>query len=996
MPGPVRRLCHRTAGAVAVGWVVLSAAVSFAQPIGPAGIAAAGAELPVGLEPFFVTGSLIKRTDYEGPSPIKTIPRSEIQRVAGTGLADVLGVLPEATNLAINENTANSDTRGATALDLRSLGPANTLVLVDGRRQAPNGIAADGVTFVDINRFPLAMIERVEVLKDGAAAIYGADATAGVVNIILRKDYTGTEISGRYGNYFRTDGGEKSWSLLTGARRGRFRGALGITHAARNAIAAKDLPFSADADQTDIWRAIDPVKYAAKLLPVANGRSFFDLRSGSGPYATVFVPAVAQLAHPSNGLTPAAILNPLTGITATFLPGTGGVPQGTLGRGNNRASVPRENNPGMPTAAQFVERAYPAGPLSNSYNFQEMVWSTSAMARLGLSANLECALAPSVDLKLGVSWTRQETDTRLAPPPIFTLADNAILVPANNYYNPFGILVGFGYRSLEVGPRIVTVASDSLGLNAVVKGTLQPRFEWELGWAFSANETADTQTNLRESKVRAALAKTTPDALNIFGGPAFRNNPATIESLKVNSTRAGDAQIGLADFRITTLDLFSWPMGKVGASAAVEHRLERFNVTNDELSSVSDDIIGVSPAAAATRSRRDVQSVSGELRFPLVREKGLAWLRAAELNTAARFERFSDGYDSGLKPYVGLRFQPAPGLLLRATYGKVFRAPSLPQLYGGTIDQFLSLLPDLRRPDALTGDSADAAGSPRLVRTGGNPRLRPEDGTTRQAGVVWDVPGRMLKGLTLEVTYGIIEQKGLIRGSLGSDFILRNELTSTGDLVLREPGTATFTNRTGGPIGVLAGADGTTRSIAPGESVSVPGRITSILDAALNLSDQIVRYYDYGMRHRWKSERWGRFTVSSDWTYYGYYAFRRRSTDQPLTSVGRSIPRYRGQSSLGWEREKWSANVGFHYTHRYRDLNADGWEVGRYYTFSAGLGYSFGKDFVLRGARLSIGVDNLLDREPPADRGGSGAGYDQGFVGRPAGRFGSLLLRQSF
>ena len=779
-----------------------------------------------------------------------------------------------------------------------------------------------------------------------------------------------------------------------------MRGSLALNSASRHPIAATDQALTASADQTEVWRAIDPVKYASKLLPVGDRRSFFDQRSGTGPFATVVVPSEAQLAHPSNRLTLSAITNPLTGLRATFLPGTGGLPQGNLGSTNgNRASVPRENNPGRPTAAQFVTRAYPAGELSNSYNFQEFVWNTSAMERQGVAANFGVDVAPSVDLRIGLSWVRQDTETHFAPPPIFTAGDNSILVPAANYYNPFGIPLAFAYRSIEVGPRIVTVASDSLNLTAVVKGVLKQRFEWELGWAFSENKTSDTQTNLSESRVRAALAKTTPDALNIFGGRTFRNNPATIESIKVNSTRSGNAQTALADLHLSTMELISLPWGKVGASASLEHRLERFNVTNDELTSVLDDIIGAGRSAGPTRSRRDVQSLAAEMRFPLVREGASPLVHLAELSTAARFERFSDGYDSGVKPYAGLRFQPVRGVLLRATFGRVFRAPSLPQLYGGTIDQFNALIQDLRRPFDLTGDSFDSLGAARLVRTGGNPRLQPEDGTTRQIGAVVDVPGRLLKGLSLEFTHGIIEQDGLIRGSLaslGMNFIMRNELTSTGDLVIRESGSQTFTNRTTLPIGVLSGADGMTRPIAPGESVAVPGRITLILDAAVNLADQIVRYHDFGLRYRWKSERFGSFAASSDWTYYGYYAFRVVPTATQLTSVGRNIPRYRGQSSLTWERQRWSANLGMNYTHRYRDLVSDGWEVGRYYTFSAGLGHTFGKESWLGGTRLSVGVDNVFDRPPPPDLGSGGAGYDQGFIGRPGGRFVHVTLRRTF
>ncbi len=994
------RLAPRWPAAALLVGVSLRLAVSLAaqESVAEKPIDESDAANATKLAPLVVTGSLIKRTDFEGPSPLRVITRAEIDQIAGTGLADVLRDIPEATNLGINENTTTSPTRAATALDLRSLGPENTLILVDGRRQAPNGIAAGAggnTTFVDLNRFPSAMIERIEVLKDGAAAIYGADATAGVVNIILRKDYHGAEISGRYGNYFKTDGGEQSWSLLAGGHRGRARAMIGLTYSSRNAIAASDLPISANADHTEMWRTLDPVKYADKLLPTTSGTSYFDGRSSIGPFATVSVPNVQQLTNPSNGLTIEAIRNPLTGMISVFLPGTGGVPQGTLGRSGNAASVPRENNPGVPTAAQFVPRAFPAGFFSNSFNNQVFVWNTPETERRGVTANFGFDLTDTIDFFAAVGFVRLESLTRFAPPPISTNADNGILVPATNYYNPFGIPVAFAFRSLEVGSRIVNVTSDSVSALAGLNGTLQHRFDWELGWSYSSNQNDDTETDLRESKVRAALAKTTPDALNIFGGPAFHNNPATIDSLKTNTTRSGDASTALADFHITTSDLFALPWGGVGASASLEHRLERFNITNDEQSSVLNDIIGDGgPAFAPTHSRRDVQSVAAELRLPLVPEGRWSWLRSAELSGAVRYERFSDGYDSGVKPFVGLRLRITNRLLLRATYGQVFRAPSLPQLYGGVVDAYGAGIADLRRPAELTGDPEDSDAAQRLIRRGGNLHLQPENGTTRQVGMVFDAPWRPVKGLSLEVTYGIISQDEIIRQALDVDFIQKNELGSTADLVQRAPGTETYTNKTPAPIPVLSGPNGATTLIQPGQATTVPGPVTLILNSAVNLSNQTVRYYDYGVRYRRPTENLGNFTFSSDWTYYEYYAFQYLPTDIPQSSVGRDVPRYRGLSSLNWERHQWSAYVTMNYLHRHRDLNIDGWEVARYYTFSVGLNYAFSPNSPLRGLRLSVGVENLLDRAPSLDRNSSG--YEQGFVARPAGRFWFVGFRQTF
>jgi len=210
--------------AARLGLFVLMAVIPIhAQSAPPPPAPGAPSAPPSTLEPFEVTGSRIKRTDLEGPSPIHVITREEIDLAAATNLTDIMRAIPEATNLGINEGVATGFVATVSALDLRALGPNNTLVLVDGRRQAPNGLSSNGTVFIDLNRFPNAMIERVEVLKDGASAVYGADATAGVVNVILRKHYTGAEISVRYGNYLTTDVAEQSYSFLGGVARGRAR-----------------------------------------------------------------------------------------------------------------------------------------------------------------------------------------------------------------------------------------------------------------------------------------------------------------------------------------------------------------------------------------------------------------------------------------------------------------------------------------------------------------------------------------------------------------------------------------------------------------------------------------------------------------------------------------------------------------------------------------------------------------------------------------------------
>lgn len=953
---------------------------------------------PAKLEKFEVTGSRIKRTDVEGPSPIHVITREDIDVTGKTSLTDLLRDIPEASSIGINEGGTTTAVRGATALDLRNLGPNNTLVIVNGRRVAPNGINSAGTVFVDLNRYPTAMIDRIEVLKDGASAIYGADATAGVVNIILRHDFNGGEIGASYGNSFKSDTAEQSYSVIGGASSGKARATLAFTMSTRNALHSQDRAFSKNADLTDAYNALDAAKYASITTRGASS-SAVDLRSTTGPYATVGLPTAAQLA--ANGLTTAAIINPLTGTASTFLPGTGGVAAGAIGSSAAFASVPFATaNSGRPTAAQFIPRSFVAGPLSNLYNFQEFVWLTPTADRRGIQASFEYDLTRNAVFYSQVSYQRNDSETHLAPSPISTAGDNNIIVPASNYYNPFGIPVSFTYRPIEVGPRIATILSNSYGLLTAVKGTFD-RFDYDVGFSYSYNDSIDTSHNaLSESRVKAMLARTDATALNIFGGPNFKNNQATIDAMKVDSYKSGNATTITFDARISTDRLFSLPTGKVGFAASAENRIEKFNVANDALSTSLDDIIGQVRLADPTKAKRDVQSVGAEFRVPLLPEGRYRFAHTVELSTAGRYEQFSDGYNSKIRGFFGLRYRPFKDLLLRGSYGENFRAPTLTQLYSGETQSLPNNLADLRRPTTLTGDPFDGSATQRLVKAGGNPSLKPEIARTKQAGFVFDLPWSKVKGLSLDFTYGEIMQNNIIT-TTGTSFIRQNEVDGgTADLVVRDPQSETYTNKTTANINILSGPNNTTTPVAPGQTVTVPGRIQYIRDSYVNLAQQIVKYSDYGIRYSKRTVDFGRFVATSNWTYLEYYASRRQTILALNNVAGRPVlPRWRGQSSLGWQRKDFGANLSWTYIHRYGDMNRDGYEVKRYSTFGASVSYRFDAETLggmLKNTRINVGVDNLFDRNPPLSYNGGGVGFDQGVISRPQGRFGFMNLRRAF
>ncbi len=976
----------------------------------------------VKLEKFEVTGSRIPRTEVEGPSPIKVITRADIIATGRSNAAELLREIPEASAIGINESGTITAVRGANALDLRNLGANNTLVIVDGRRVVLTGNNSGGTTFVDLNRFPVSMIERIEVLKDGASAIYGADATSGVVNIITRKDYNGAEMGSTYGNTFDTDVAEFSANLFAGAASGKARGSVAISYFTRNALHARDREFSKNADKTQ--QAI------ARGYAADANAGLWDLRSGTGNIARLSVRAgQVQGSTPTAGVAPNGYAYPvgnpvnIPGLAAgtaigSVLPGSGGVvpsgPGSALGTltsaspgftGVTNSPAGGQFNQAM--AGLFVPQRLTGGQaVSNLYNFQEFVWLVPSQERVGMRTQFGFQFTPEIEGYMTASYQQNKSEIQLAPSPISTAGDNLIYVPRYNYWNPFGVDINFNYRPTEVGPRISNVTNNNWDLLFGLKGKFMDRFSWDTGAYFGYDEVFDVTTNaLSESRVRAALARTDATALNIFGGADFRNNPATINGIKVTSQKGGSAELRLYDFKVNGT-LFEIPTGEVGGAVYAEFREERFNEANDAISTTLDDIIGQVRLADSTSAQRSVSSLAAEIGVPLVKPATLPFLDSAELSVAARFEDFSDGYDSGWKPYVGVKLQPTKWLAVRGSFTEAFRAPTLPQLYGGVRESLPNGLPDHARPQALTGDPFDGAATQRLVRAGGNRRLQPEEAESNQFGIVLEVPstipviGEALKGLEFEVTRFQIEQENIIT-TTGTTFLRDNEWGDAAGLIVREPGTQTFTNNTASPITVYLGPGARSnpaanRIVQPGQSVTVPGRILSLSDTTVNLAYQKVEGWDFGVRYDKRTTSWGRFVARSSATYIESYGFRRLATSALPNNVDRiGLPRYRIQSSLGWSYKEWVANLGHNYIHRQGDQALDGYTLKAYDTWNGNVSYRIPAGVKwLEGTVVTVGMDNILDEEP--DLFYDGVGYQASLIGRPQGRFGYFSLRREF
>jgi iron complex outermembrane receptor protein len=945
----------------------------------------------VALDPIEVTGSLILRAELEGPAPVKMISRSELEQSGRASFGDFMQQLPEAGYSANHESSPaiGANYRGMSVLNLRGADPGNTLVLIDGRRAVLSGVGWNTVMFADLNRIPVAMVERVEILQD-CGAIYGSGAAAGVVNVILRKNYNGAEVTARYGNSFRTDVAEKSISVLAGAGNKRTSLTVGLTYFAKNPLLAADTTFARTADLTDRYAGVEPINPTR----IASG---FDLRSNVGPQARVWL-----VAGQINGLNGVSIPGLPMGAAITRLPGVAVSPGTTVAN----AVTPSFTAPSLiGTGGQFNAAAASTFVLqnltkhaspSNLYNQNEFLWLTNQAERSGVSLSWSHTVSPRVTtyarLAYQHNWTHIESDVQQV---------SAITVPKTNYWNPFGVDVLVLWRPVEMGPRASGVVDETLTGLLGLRGTLANAWQWDTACSYGYDRNKEIYGNyISRGGWDAAIAKSTPDALNVFGGAGFRNPAAVIDPLRVDWGYEGKSRAYAWDGKISG-ELFTWPMGAVSGGLLAEARREEFGDVR-----VTDAVIlGNYFEWKDPTSTRTIWAAAAEVHVPLIKRGEHRLLYAADLSLAGRFDQYSEGFDSGLKPYFGLRVQPTRWLTLRASLARTFRAPTLPMLHGRAADSYFTGWEDVRRPFALTRDPADSASATRLMRYESSPDLEPAHSQVWQYGFMLDVPGRWLKGLTLGATYSHLEEFGAfdMPGNYGPAFFRLYEVNGgLGEFIVREPGTANFTNTTNASIPILSsqpGPPGTMTTVAPGETVSVPGRIRYVRNAMTNLNYQRSENYDFSLTYLRTSASLGRIQVRSALSYLEFWGRIQtvKESQVPNFAGMEYWPRVRMQNTISWMRGGWGAVLSNNYIGPRGNIDYEnGVEIEAYSTFDAQLSYEFSRKAKNWGAgtRVTLGVDNVMDCDPPLTF--QTYGYRPGDVRRPAGRFFYVSLKRDF
>jgi len=660
-----------------------------------------------------VTGSNIPTAEEVGPNPLDTYRPNDIERLGIRTATDLTQKIPAVIGASVNQNVNNTLNSGAngdgrTEINLRGLFPKETLVLVDGKRVAPVGFAL--FSSVDINLIPFALVDHIDILKDGASAIYGSDAIAGVFNVILKHKFRGLEVEESFGNTnlgSSNDAAEREGYLLAGAGDDKTDIVLFAEYYDRAAIFSRDRDISSNADFA--------------------GFGGSDTRSGN--FAGRVGSFVLRLGLRTP--TPHSAANAAT--SPEYVP---------------RASLPREDQ---------------------AFNYAALTSAIPAADRQYLYGSVVRDLCDKyLTVFADFKFARSFFDREFAPVPfdpdpfkradgITAVSPGGISVPLSNPFNPFTVAdatlpdgtpvtTGVRYRALEAGPRTVKDTTDDYLFDAGVRGNLGEfgdyfkTWNYEFGFRDDSNNHAEISGGIvSKPALRAALLDTNPaTAFNPFGHNV--NTRAALSRVIVTLHHSGVATLA-DEAGIFTGDIVNLPAGPISFALGSEHRKETVNDLPDALNTTFSTI--GSQDLEATRASRDVWSYYGELRIPVTSPaRKIPGAYSLEFQAAERVEFYSDT-DLAERPKFSVRYQPFDSsLTLRAGYTEAFHAPDLSDL-SPAATEFIGSIID---PSGLTPGDSEVR-----ILAGGQPNLKPEVAYGYNYGAVWTP--KFIRGLTLSADF---------------------------------------------------------------------------------------------------------------------------------------------------------------------------------------------------------------------------------------------------
>jgi iron complex outermembrane receptor protein len=713
---------------------VLASAVAAA--LGLMGQSAWAQEAPK-MQRVEITGSSIKRIDSETALPVQLITREDIDKMGATTAAELVknisaNTAPLTDGPSISDGTSGQ--RGFNGANMRGIGVSSTLILLNGRRLANFASPGDNAG-VDLNNIPAGAIQRVEVLKDGASAIYGTDAIGGVINFITRKDYTGVDVAASAAGTEQGGAGKRTASISAGT------GSLAN-------------------DRFNVFGVLD-VQQLDRMR--SSQRSFIRDR----PLATTLPAQMSSNTFPANIDISAAQRNALIGA-------------GLLPAGSRVSRVNPSAPDCNPPATVYAEKG-PGGAAGCSYDYMEDTEIYPESRKIGFIGRATFQLDPDNQLFAELVQTQARTKYVLSPNPVRIRNLPVSILPAayRNALTGAGLpdtFSGIRYRMAEAGNRSNEVTSTGQRLVLGASGTLQG-WDYDVAVSRAENRANDKYVNgyVLYDQFDAAVRNGT---VNPFA-PSSQAGQDLVNGIRINdeARKAKGVSTSLDGKMSRALTTLAGGDLALAIGGELRHERQQFN-PSDLLR--SNNIAGDRDSTLAPGQLADVETLDDARKVASVFTEVIAPLtKELEMQFALRYDHYSE-VGNTTNPKIGVRWQPIKSLLLRGSAGTGFRAPSLS---------------DLKRP-TIFGTSAGILTDPQCVRQEGsidtctdqwnverrsNPDLKPEKSRQFTLGAVVELDKRT----NFSIDYWNIEKKDVI-STLGEQVIIENPDAYNGKYIQRD------------------------------------------------------------------------------------------------------------------------------------------------------------------------------------------------------------------
>jgi len=871
---------------------------------------------PTQLETVTVTGSRIPRAQIEGPAPVIVVTAADIKADGFVSVPDVLRAITQNGGETQSQQSASGAdfSPGAQQVDLRGLGPNHSLVLVNGRRIADFPLPFKGRSnFTDISSIPLGMIERIEILTGSASAVYGSDAIAGVVNIILKDRADGTTLDYRYGDTTRGGAQSHRLSFSTGFTGEKLHGVLGVELT----------------DQKPLWAYQRSIQDSTRDAPTEGSRIARRVFLRTDYYDTYLDPSAATCAN----------LGYLNGGT-TY-----------------RASRPRYGD--------YDPAIDDYGPGYYCGSDESIGYGTILSKDRGANAYGSI----TYDFGNGTQWF---ADVQLGYNKVELFRD----VEQWSYMAPDGNEEGYFYNQatdqIEYWQRQFT-PEEMGGLGRGMISNVEHTFSVATGFKGTFAQDWDYEATLSHSQYHSIVSwpqTIAGPANDLFLGPQlgvdadsglpiFNADPdrlytpltrAEYDAIAANTTYHPRTRNDTLSFTTTQASLFDLPGGPAGLAAVVEYGSQSYAINPDPLAL---DYYYYSWKDSDGRGSRTRWATAGELRMPV--------LDSLNVSLAARYDNYRFAGRSLGKPTwsAGVEWRPFDTLLLRGSYGTAFRAPDLHYVFAGEGNDETSGTDYYRcrteEPELDIGD-CDYSDEGLIRSRNGSRDLDAETSTSWTAGVLWSPS----ENFDVSVDWFNIRMRNQVQ-DLAVDTILRNEASCR---------IGSLADGTPVDVGSPTCVDAISRVTR-----LTNGDLYGIHVNPINVARETTDGADLTLHYRLPTPI-GTFRLSGNHTWVRHHDFMQYPGDPVIdefaVNSGYDIPRTKTSASLNWSLGGWSATLhgerlgrlpnSWSYDQVVDQEAGDPAWIGATYRYNASLQYKITDHF-----EVAVLVDNLFDKMPPKD-----------------------------